>query len=104
MMPPRLSAAVLLAMAIHAPAAIAGPIESACTASGREAASRALCACIQVAADATLTHSDQRRAAAFFRDPHQAQEVRMSRSGSDNAFWERYRAFGALAEDRCARG
>ncbi|MCL4187735.1 MAG: hypothetical protein KJZ85_09010 [Rhodobacteraceae bacterium] len=104
MIPSRILAAAAVAVAIHAPAAVAGPIESACNASGRQAASRALCACIQVAADATLTRSDQRRASRFFSDPHQAQEVRMSKSDSDSAFWDRYRAFGALAESRCARG
>ncbi|MCC6304976.1 MAG: hypothetical protein IT545_07245 [Rhodobacteraceae bacterium] len=101
MIRPRLLAAALAAMAFHAPAAVADPIESACVASGRAAASRTLCACIQAAADATLTGGDQRRAARFFRDPHAAQDVRMSTSNADNAFWDRYRAFGALAADRC---
>lgn len=83
---------------------IAGPIESACNSSGRAAANRALCRCIQGAADATLTRSDQRRAARFFRDPDQAQQVRMSKSAADTAFWTRYRAFGDMAEAYCARG
>ncbi len=82
----------------------AGPIESACNSSGRSAANRALCRCIQGAADATLTRSDQRRAARFFRDPDQAQQVRMSKSAADSAFWARYRAFGDMAEAYCARG
>ena len=70
--------------------------------SGRAAANRSLCRCIQGVADATLTRGDQRRAARFFRDPHQAQEVRMSKSAADNAFWARYRAFGDMAETYCA--
>lgn len=90
-------------LALQAAPAAAGPIERACMASGRAAASRALCACIQVAADATLSRGDQRRAAEFFRDPDRAQQVRMSKSDGDNAFWARYRAFGRLAEERCAR-
>jgi hypothetical protein len=85
-----------------APAA-ASAIESACNSSGRAAANRALCRCIQGVADATLTWGDQRRAARFFRDPDQAQQVRMSKSAADNAFWARYRAFGDMAEVYCAR-
>ena len=81
----------------------ATPIQNACLASERAAGNRALCACIQNAADMTLQRSDQRRAAGFFNDPHQAQVVRTSRTQSDNAFWERYRAFGAAAEALCAR-
>jgi len=80
----------------------AGPIESACNASGRAAASRALCSCIQQVANQTLSRSDQREAARFFRDPQRAQDVRMSQRDRDNAFWQRYRAFGAAAEQRCS--
>ncbi|HMO07443.1 MAG TPA: hypothetical protein PKD10_07305 [Paracoccaceae bacterium] len=82
----------------------AGPIEAACMASDRRAASRALCGCIQQAADMTLRGGDQRKAARFFRDPDQAQQVRMSKSDSDNAFWARYKAFGATAETLCTNG
>jgi len=42
--------------------AAAGPIERACMASDR-GASRALCGCIQQAADMTLSGGDQKRAA-----------------------------------------
>ncbi len=83
-------------------AAMAGPIENACLKSDRKAASRSLCTCIQQAADMTLTGSDQRRAAKFFRDPDEAQTVRMSKSDNDNAFWARYRSFGDMAEAYCA--
>ncbi len=82
----------------------AGPIETACMASGRQAASRGLCGCIQAVADATLSARDQRRAAEFFRDPQRAQVVRMSKATEDNAFWARYREFGAQAERRCTSG
>jgi len=83
-------------------AAMAGPIEGACLKSDRKAVSRSLCGCIQQVADMTLTGSDQRRAAGFFRDPDQAQNVRMSKSDSDNAFWARYRSFGDMAEAYCS--
>lgn len=81
--------------------AAAGPIESACLSSGRQAATRSLCNCVQAAANATLSRSDQRQAAAFFRDPHKSQEIRASKSSSDNEFWARYRAFGETAEMYC---
>jgi len=82
--------------------ALAGPVGDACLQSNRKAANRALCACIQQAADLTLQGSDQRRAARFFKDPDQAQQVRMSKSDSDNAFWARYKNFGETAAAYCA--
>lgn len=95
---------IILAVAILAPgAALAGPIGNACLASDRARGNAALCNCIQVAADATLTRGEQRRAARFFRNPHEAQEVRASTTDADNRFWERYVAFGQLAEAQCAR-
>ena len=45
---------------------------------------------------------DQRRAAKFFGDAERAQEVRMSKSDSDNAFWARYKNFATTAEAYCA--
>jgi len=97
-------AAALLALALPlAPAPIAaGAIESACLSSGRASATRALCDCIDRVADQTLTRSDQRQAARFFRDPQRAQDVRMSKSDRDNEFWDRYRNFASTAEARCA--
>jgi hypothetical protein len=85
-----------------AQAASAGPIQSACLQAGRSAANARLCACIQQVADVTLGNADQRRAAGFFRNPDKAQEVHMSKSRADDAFWDRYRAFGAQAEQTCA--
>ena len=82
----------------------AGTIERACMSSGRPAASAQLCTCIQQAADLTLSNSDQRRAAKFFRDPHEAQEVRQSDRARDEAFWLRYRSFGETAEAFCSSG
>lgn len=83
--------------------ALAGPIETACLRSGREAASRALCSCIQDVADTTLRGSDQRRAAKFFRNPDMAHQVWISQSAADDAFWDRYKQFGARAEATCTR-
>ena len=83
-------------------AALAGPVETACNRSDRDAASRSLCNCIGQVADQTLRGADQRRAAAFFRDPEKAHKAWMSKRDSDDAFWERYKAFGAQAEASCA--
>ena len=78
----------------------AGVISRACIQSERPA-TRALCSCIQQAADLTLSSRDQHRAASFFRDPHKAQEVRVSDSRQDNAFWDRYQNFGQTAKAMC---
>lgn len=91
------------AMILTAPLAVAGPIDSACMRSERNSRSTSLCGCIQQVADMTLSRSDQRRAADFFKDPHRAQEVRTSKSNSDNAFWTRYKNFASTAEAYCAR-
>ena len=92
------------AMAMFASAAFAGPIERACNRSDRKAATRALCDCIQEAADMTLSNSDQRRAVSFFKDPEKAHKVWMSKNRGDDAFWDRYKAFGAQAEAMCGSG
>ncbi len=91
-----------LAVAFTATGSGAGVIERACLSSGREAANRALCGCIQEAADLTLNGGDQRMAADFFRDPHRAQEVRQSANNRNEAFWQRYKRFGSTAEEFCA--
>ncbi|SFR17259.1 hypothetical protein [Poseidonocella sedimentorum] len=79
-----------------------GPISQACLASDRKARSRSLCGCIQSAANRTLTSADQSRAATFYRDPHQAQEIRMSDRGSHEAFWQRYKNYAETAEAYCS--
>lgn len=91
----------VLTISFSTGAAYAGPIESACNRSDRKTASRSLCGCIQQVADMTLGGSDQRRAAAFFKDPEKANKVWLSKSKSDDDFWERYKAFGAQAEAYC---
>ncbi len=99
-----IASSLAILMAPLAPAIVsAGPIENACLRSDRQQATRAMCRCIGSVAQRTLTRSEQRRAARFFRDPQLAQDVRMSKSDRDNAFWARYRAFGAAAEQACAR-
>lgn len=89
------------AVMLTAPLAMAGPIDSACVRSDRARGNSQLCGCIQQVANQTLSRSDQRRAAGFFRDPHEAQEVRMSKRDSDNAFWARYKSFAGRAEAYC---
>jgi len=75
-------------------------IQQACLQSDR-GGSQLICRCIQGAADQILSNRDQRRAARFFRDPDEAQRVRRSDRRRDEAFWERYRAFGERAERSC---
>lgn len=81
--------------------ASAGSIERACMSSDRAANNRALCGCIQQVADMTLTNSDQRQAAKFFKDPQRAQDIRQSDNASHEAFWQRYKAFGNTAAQYC---
>lgn len=90
------------AVVLTTPLAVAGPIDSACASSDRSARSARLCGCIQQVADQTLSRADQRRAARFFRDADAAQQVRMSKSDADNAFWARYTNFAATAEAYCS--
>ena len=91
------------AVVLTTPLAVAGPVDSACMRSERAAGNGQLCGCIQQVADMTLRGSDQRRAAKLMKDPDLAHEVWVSKRGSDDAFWERYKAFGQQAEAYCAR-
>ncbi|MDT1062896.1 hypothetical protein RM190_13540 [Paracoccus sp. CPCC 101403] len=91
------------AVVLTTPLAVAGPIDSACVRSERGARNGALCGCIQQVADSTLSRSDQRRAARFFKDAEEAQAVRMSKTDADNAFWARYQNFASTAEAYCSR-
>ncbi|MDA7427352.1 hypothetical protein PGB28_02695 [Primorskyibacter aestuariivivens] len=100
----RICAAVLGAAVLTQSAPLpahAGTISTACMQSGRKAANRSLCKCIQFVADQSLSRADQRLAASFFRDPHKAQEIRQSDRANHEAFWERYKLFGAQAESFC---
>lgn len=100
--PAVLAAVAAISLPLFATSAAAGPIQSACMRSDRDAANRSLCACIQQVADMTLVGSDQRRAAKFFSDPDKANETWLSQRASDDAFWERYKTFGQTAENYCA--
>jgi hypothetical protein len=96
------AAIAALALPVMSTLATAGPIERACLRSDRDAANRRVCSCIQQVADMTLRGGDQRRAARFFGDPDRAHATWMSQRESDDAFWERYKNFGATAEAYCA--
>jgi len=95
--------AAALALVLPAGMALSGPIERACVSSDRAKGNRALCSCIQQAANSTLSGSEQRRAAKFFKDPDLAHATWVSQTKSDDAFWERYKSFGQTAEAYCAR-
>ncbi|MDQ7072118.1 MAG: hypothetical protein Q9M48_15545 [Rhodobacterales bacterium] len=79
----------------------AGVISRACMKSPRNAKSAQLCRCIQRVANQTLSGSDRRLAAKFFRKPQLAQDVRQSDRRSHEIFWKKYKAFGVAAKDRC---
>ncbi|QMU60012.1 MAG: hypothetical protein GKR98_07420 [Boseongicola sp.] len=81
--------------------AFSAQIEKACLLSDRGAGNRALCGCIQDAANMTLSAKDQRLAATFFSDPHRAQQIRQSGRRTHERFWERYQSFGETAEVFC---
>lgn len=100
---PLLAAALFaLALPLSTTIAEAGPIERACMTSNRAGATQAVCACVQQVADMTLRGADQRRAAKLIKDPEAAHNVWLSKRESDDAFWERYKNFGATAEAYCA--
>jgi len=76
-------------------------IKKACLKAGRAGATHSLCSCIQGVADKRLKTKDQRLAATFFRDPHKAQVIRQSDRRSHEVFWQKYKIFGAAAEEEC---
>lgn len=80
---------------------VSGDVGKACMAADRKAASSQLCSCVQQAANRTLNGSDQSRAAAFFEEPHLAQETRQSDNRSDESFWLRYKKFSSTASQMC---
>lgn len=84
-----------------APIADASAIRRACLNSDRAAASRSLCNCIQDAADATLSRSEQRRGARFFADPQALQDLRQSSSFTSSRFWKNWKNFGVAAKNYC---
>ena len=97
----RLTTLMAVCLTMSATAADAGRIERACKASDRKAASRALCNCVQRAADAKLSNADQRLASKFFKKPDLAQETRQSDDPRKERFWKRYKSFSAHAAKVC---
>lgn len=80
---------------------VTGEVGKACIAADRRAANSSLCSCVQRAANATLTGSEQVRAATFFEDPQLAQDTRQSDNSSNERFWQRYKKFSATAKRMC---
>jgi hypothetical protein len=78
-----------------------GPIQKACQADGRKAASRARCGCVQAVADRELSSADQRRGAGYFKNPGKLQEVRQSDNAGNERFWRAWKAFGQSAAAVC---
>lgn len=78
-----------------------GPISSACRSAGRKQASRERCGCVQAVADRSLSAGEQRRGAAFFRDPQKAQDTRQSDNASNERFWLNWKAYSAEAAKLC---
>ncbi|WP_299028110.1 hypothetical protein [uncultured Sulfitobacter sp.] len=79
-----------------------GPLQRACLAQGRRAASSQRCGCIQAVADRELSATQQRRGVKAFKDPHKMQQWRQSDRSSDNAFWDVWKAFGQSAAKVCS--
>ena len=79
-----------------------GDVSKACISANRNNASTRLCSCVQQAANQTLNGSDKRRAAAFFEEPHLAQETRQSTNSGSERFWLRYKDFSETAERMCS--
>ncbi len=98
-----LLAASFLALTVTAlpHASQASTMSRACLQSDRASASKSVCSCIQKVANQSLTRTDQRMAATFFKDPHKAQEIRQSSSNNHNDFWTRYREFGSIVVASC---
>jgi hypothetical protein len=87
----------------RAPALYAtGPIQKACQSQGRKAASRARCGCVQAVANRSLSSSDQRRGASYFKNPGKLQEVRQSDNAGNERFWLEWKAFGQQAARVCS--
>jgi hypothetical protein len=81
-----------------------GPIAEACLASDRKARSPQLCGCVQQVAHQTLSGSDQRQGAKFWRDPQGLQNLRQSDNSSGTAFWTRWKEFGLRSSAVCGQG
>jgi len=96
----RIAALAALLLTGSVPAS-ANPIERACNQSDRDAANRSLCRCIGFAAEQTLSYSEMRVGARFFRDPQRAVDVQLSDSRRNEAFWSNWRRFSDTASQMC---
>ncbi len=90
-----------LAAGMAAQAAAAGPVARACMAADREAANRALCSCIEQVARPIFTRSELRRIVKFFKNPELTQKLRSSDRAADERFWDKYQAWGEMAQAQC---
>lgn len=94
-------AVALLGIVLPVPLS-ANVIERACLQSDRPGVSYQVCRCIGDAANLTLSPSDMRTGSRFFRDPGRAQDVQLSDTRRNDAFWERWQNFGETAEALCS--
>ncbi|MEJ1993411.1 MAG: hypothetical protein P8X50_17455 [Maritimibacter sp.] len=93
---------ILLGVCLSATPAYSGnSINNACLSSDRDAANRALCACLQSVADKSLSPAEQRRGAQLFGKPHLSEELRASARDSDRVFWQKWQSFGDRAQKTC---
>jgi hypothetical protein len=96
-----LSMALLCAVLLAPAPVLANPIERACLQSDRDAANRTLCRCIGYAAERTLSYSQMRTGARFFRDPERAVDMQLSDTRSSENFWRSWREFSDAASRTC---
>jgi hypothetical protein len=92
--------AVVLSLAAPAQAGL-GALDRACRKSNRPSATPEMCRCIQRVANDSLTRSERRKAAKFFKDPQRAQNMRQSDRSSDKIMWKKYKVFGQRAREIC---
>lgn len=78
-----------------------GPLQQACQADGRKAASQARCGCVQAVADRSLSSADQRRGASLWQDPGRLQEIRQSDAAGNERFWQEWKGFAGEAARLC---
>ncbi|EBA05460.1 hypothetical protein RB2150_15261 [Rhodobacteraceae bacterium HTCC2150] len=74
-------------------------IKKDCLKAGRGTLSQ--CSCIQSVANRTLSNSQQRKGATFFKDPQKAQDTRQSSRSADNKMWDAWKKFGNVAAEQC---
>lgn len=90
-----------LILVLPAAPAAAGAVEKACISTKNKSATYRRCACIENAAKSTLTFSERRKAAKIIRKPELSDELKLSKSAGDKAFWKVYARFAKRAEGQC---